>query len=776
MFRQQMIKQLPAKTLILLCSVCLASVASALAQEERNRAPADWLVAVRQAETELQTGIVSRDERREMLRRLNGLRAEVRAWLRAHPEANIENNLEQNSANDLQIDLDSSAAVRELTLAAGRLRQTIEEIAREAPNSPFTLGRIEVVVNAAAPLEIAAGTTTTIDQSELQRTNRKTVADALNLLPGIALTRIGPRNERAVYVRGFDVDQVPVLIDGIPVYVPYDGYLDLDRFTAFDLSEVRVSKGFASPIYGANTIGGAINLITRRPQRKLEGSAGIGAASGDTYDAFLNLGTKFRQFYLQGSGSFLQSRRFPLSDDFRPTRFQPAAEFRLNSDRRDQKINLKAGYAPSERSEYSFTYINQRSEKGNPPYAGVDPRITRPRYWRWNYWDKESFYFVSNTDLGAASYLRVRAFYDKFNNQLTSYDDARYATVTRPFAFRSIYDDDAAGGSFEFGTNRFERQQIKASFHYKRDTHQENNVGEPVRTFKDRIVSVGVEDAVRVFDNLSIVVGFSVDALDVRRAQDFRGGLISEFPLDAAGATTLNPQIGVFYSPTENGRLRFAFARKSRLPTIKDRYSYRLGQAVPNPCLRAERANNFEAGYGQSFDVWGISSFAEAAVFYSDITDLVQRFTFSPQIFQLRNIPRARHAGAEFSLRSQFANRVDANLNYTYLDRKNKTEPFSILTETPRHKLFGALGYQPINRLRLQGIVQFEDGRHNLNEPGATVRLSQFTTVDVSATYFFPGGVEAQGGASNLFDRNYQLFEGYPEAGRTFFLNLRYRF
>lgn len=44
--------------------------------------------------------------------------------------------------------------------------------------------------------------------------------------------------------------QVPVFIDGVPVYVPYDGYVDMGRFTTVDLAQVSVSKGFASILYG----------------------------------------------------------------------------------------------------------------------------------------------------------------------------------------------------------------------------------------------------------------------------------------------------------------------------------------------------------------------------------------------------------------------------------------------------------------------------------------------------------------------------------------------
>ena len=43
----------------------------------------------------------------------------------------------------------------------------------------------------------------------------------------------------------------------------YDGEMDLGRFTTFDLSRIDISKGASSVLYGANTMGGAVNLISK---------------------------------------------------------------------------------------------------------------------------------------------------------------------------------------------------------------------------------------------------------------------------------------------------------------------------------------------------------------------------------------------------------------------------------------------------------------------------------------------------------------------------------
>jgi len=121
----------------------------------------------------------------------------------------------------------------------------------------YELGTIQVVADAQAlgtigPDQVAS----VVTLEEMRRHSRDNVADALDLLSGVSVAS-NSRNELTVFVRGFDPRQVPLFIDGIPIYVPYDGYVDFGRFTTADLSAIQVAKGFSSVAYGPNALGGA---------------------------------------------------------------------------------------------------------------------------------------------------------------------------------------------------------------------------------------------------------------------------------------------------------------------------------------------------------------------------------------------------------------------------------------------------------------------------------------------------------------------------------------
>lgn len=639
----------------------------------------------------------------------------------------------------------------------------------EQPGGIFYLGEIDVLGGSD---ESTAGLLSEpIEEEELRRFNRDDVAEALDLLPGVHLNKVGARNESAVYVRGFDSRRVPLFLDGIPIYVPYDGYPDLRRFTTFDLSRIVLSKGFASVLYGPNTMGGAINLISKRPEKAFEGNIGAGFASGDSYQAYVNLGTNQDWWYLQTGASWYNSDHFRVSDYFSETASEDGG-VRENAYQRDRKVNVKLGLTPGGEDEYALSYIFQRGHKGTP-YTGDDP-AEKVRYWRWPYWEKESFYFNSRTGLGNASYVKTRLYYDNYENSLFSYDDADYNSITLPYAFRSNYDDHTYGGSLEAGTNLLPLNGLKLAVHYKRDVHKEHNWPDPYQRFEDEILSVGVEDTITLAKRWKLVAGASYDRLKTLEAEDLVDGSLVDFPKDDVDA--FNPQIGLFYDLSDTDTLYLTAAHKTRLPTIKDKYSYRMGKAIPNPDLKPEKAITYQLGYqglpGGRFAL-------NAALFYSDIRDFIQLATvadpddLSATTGQNRNVGKVENYGFELGLSGELLSTLEAGVNYTFLERNNRSNDDK-LTSTPDHKLFSYLRYQPQRWLSLQTDLSYYSKSYSSSDG---VRIAdEFIVVNGKVEIEPRKDLVIEAGINNLFDSDYAYDEGYPEPGINFFGNICYRF
>lgn len=609
-----------------------------------------------------------------------------------------------------------------------------------------------------------------VDAMTLRRFDRSTVAAGLNLLPGVTLSNIGLRNELGVYIRGFDLRQVPLLIDGLPVYVPYDGYVDLGRFTTFDVAQIQVARGFSSALLGPNALGGAINVVSRRPTSRYEANLGAGAFTGSGYQTYANIGSAHERWYVQASGSYLTQDDFHLSSDFAGGSIEDGGN-RNNADRTDWRVSGKFAVTPSGTDEYAIGVGVQRGDKGNPPYAGSDPAQT-VRYWRWPQWDKTNVYALTRTAIGGSSYVKGRAYYDRFDNRLSAYDDATYRAQTRRSSFTSIYFDDTWGGSAELGTGRVARHALKAAAHLKLDTHREHNVGEPTRRYRDRTMSFGFEDTYQATARLAVVAGVSYDRRHGVHAEDLQNGAVSELPSTSSGSW--NPQAAVLFDLRSAGSLRASVAHKSRFPTIKDRYSYRLGTAIPNPDLEAERAWHGELAYARP--AFGGAT-VRGSIFYSRIDDLIQRVDDVARddgnlpLFQLRNVGDARAIGFDVGADARAAPWASVGANYSWIDRKNLTNPSTRLIDTPKAKV---LVYGDAAATRWVGVIgSFEwNSSRFTSTHGATV--PEFAVVNLKVRLRPRAGMVTEAGFSNLFDKNYALTEGFPEPGRTFIVNVSY--
>lgn len=602
--------------------------------------------------------------------------------------------------------------------------------------------------------------------------NKMDVSRALNMLPGITLTASGPRNESMVSVRGFDLRQVPVYMDGIPVYVPYDGYVDLARFTTFDLAAIDVSKGFSSVLYGPNSLGGAINLVSRKPSQKLEYDGSLGMINENGYKGNLNIGSNIGKFYFQGGFSYLDRNSTRMSSNFVPTANENGGQ-RDNSYRTDQKISFKIGWTPTEKSEYAIGYINQQGEKGNPVYTGSDPLnslLLKPRYWQWPNWDKESFYFISNSNFDDKNSLKTRLYFDRFKNTLDSYDDATYTKQTKPYAFQSIYNDYTYGGNLEYNTKFIPKNDLKIAFHFKEDVHRENNLGEPVRHFIDNTVLVGIEDIYKVTPKFTVIPGVSYNIRKNTEAEDYNSTtkVISDYP-SAGASDAFNAQIGFFYQLNEAQKLGATVSQKTRFATIKDRYSYRMGTAIPNPDLKPEKAVNYELNY--TAGLFNKVTF-QTALFYSKLSDAILNVSnVQPGKSQMQNFGEAEYLGVEAQINYEILSNLSLNVNYTYIERNNITNPNIHFTDVPNTKVMGTLEYKPIKILRLIANSEFNSSRFSTSY-GA--RVPDYTLLNFYASGKIAKNFSIDAGINNIFDKNYCLVEGYPEEGRNFFVTLRF--
>jgi iron complex outermembrane receptor protein len=360
------------------------------------------------------------------------------------------------------------------------------------------------------------------------------------------------------------------------------------------------------------------------------------------------------------------------------------------------------------------------------------------------------------TSLPADSYVKTRLYHDTFENSLYSFDDATYTTISKKYAFRSSYDDYTCGGSMELGSRFIAGNTLKAAFHYKNDVHRENNEGYPQQRFEDRIISAGLEDTIDFTSTVYAIIGISYDRVKTLAAEDVDSAArtLKDFPMGDTDA--VNPQAGLFYKLSDTDILHASVAKKARLPSIKDKFSYRLGTALPNPELEPEKSVNYEIGY-QALLLDGFT--VETNLFYCDVSNFILFKTIpdpgnplkTPN--QNQNIGDINQYGLELSISGQILASLTGGANYAYIQYDNKSTTDKLLN-IPHNKVFAYLQYRtPLDGVSVLGSIDYNSDRFSSTD-GIRV-AGEYTLLNAKAIYAIYRGVSVEGGVNNLTDENY---------------------
>lgn len=642
----------------------------------------------------------------------------------------------------------------------------------------FTLGKVEV---AAAADKQKNSTVSKISEEEMRQFDTNRLGEAANLISGVTKSLGGKRGEAGFNVRGFDLRRTPIFLDGIPLYVPYDGYIDAGRFMTFDLSEIDISKGFASVLYGPNTLGGAINMISKRPVKAFEGNIGAGYASGDAYHAFANVGTNQKNWYLQGGGSWVDVHAFELSDDFKSTKYEDGGR-RNNSAQQDGKGSVKVGFTPNSTDEYALSYSYQHGQKEVPAYTGTNSNFTgQLANWKWPWWDKQSVYISTSTAIGDKSYVKTRTYYDQFKNSLNVYNISTGVLTTTGGWAPSRYDDYTIGTSIEAGTKLIPYNSLKMAFHFKDDVHRDVSTVTLESRFEDRTYSVGVEDTIDLTKKLSAVIGLGFDKLTGVEAHKYDSNSKAYLNVPLADKDALNGQASLFYSYSDSGRAHASVAVKSRFPSIKERTTASIdGSNLPNPDLKTELSINYEIGIqdtvaGQvkiksNFFVNAITDYITSVKTGSKVTNYAGTLVDQTQN---RNTGRLNRYGYEFEALAPIGDNIETGFNYTFIYNDNLSNSQQI-TDIPKHKLFIYGKVSPVKQLSLFASAEYDTKRYSSTD-GTSV-AKEYVVINTKASYEATKALLLEAGINNLLDRNYAVSEGFPEPGRSYFVQARYNF
>ncbi|MDX8393560.1 MAG: TonB-dependent receptor [Mariprofundales bacterium] len=136
-----------------------------------------------------------------------------------------------------------------------------EEIPKQAELTPI----IVTATRISSPLANNTSDVTIIDSETLQNMQAVTVADALRAVVGVDVIASGGAGAlSSVFLRGANSGHSLVLIDGVRVGSATTGSFDWAHLATIDVERIEIVRGAQSSLYGADAIGGVIQIFTKK--------------------------------------------------------------------------------------------------------------------------------------------------------------------------------------------------------------------------------------------------------------------------------------------------------------------------------------------------------------------------------------------------------------------------------------------------------------------------------------------------------------------------------
>jgi len=130
--------------------------------------------------------------------------------------------------------------------------------------NPIKLDNVVVSDKKESTVEQAT-TSTEITSEDIRTHSDKTLDDSLKMVPGLQIEMHHKGHMRARF-RGFNQDKIAILVDGIPLSDVFATDIDISSILVMNISDITVSRGTTSALYGARGAVGAIDIKTVKPE------------------------------------------------------------------------------------------------------------------------------------------------------------------------------------------------------------------------------------------------------------------------------------------------------------------------------------------------------------------------------------------------------------------------------------------------------------------------------------------------------------------------------
>lgn len=515
--------------------------------------------------------------------------------------------------------------------------------------APLTPDRTRTEQEAREELDQVPGNTGMVTEKEIDQSRAANLPDVLQFVPSVFVrSRFGAADESQISIRGsglqnnFHLRGINVLVNGF-ITGSADGFSDFESLDLLSIKRIEVYPGANSLRFGANTLGGAINLVTKTgydagliEARSQFGSFGF-------FQNYIGTGQVYGPFDMYASLADLQLRNYRDHAGQSRLRFVSTAGYDF---RQGSTLRLDFGY--TQNREMLPGSLTRTQMDANPRQANAANKATASG----RFYEYPTLAFTARTPVTPNQVLEIKA-------------QGNYQDLDHPLPFAVI--DQI---TWNWGTEaRYllaaplmgHGHRLIAGFQYfgtnQADSQFANVFGNRGRNIKDQTnkafqLAAYVEDHFDIVPTFTLIAGARFQYTHYGITDNFLSDPFPDFINDDSGSVryqALDPRFGFIWRVGPTAQIFGNISQMQQNPLLLEVTAPGNLQGTLQS-LQPTRGWQFELGTRGN---WGQRLTWDVAVYDIELRDEIQNVNVQPfprapfTLPRFQNISRSRHTGLE---------------------------------------------------------------------------------------------------------------------------------
>lgn len=622
-----------------------------------------------------------------------------------------------------------SVATLSVATAAHAQRQSSPSVSFEEEKIVEEHDLAELTVSASmAPLTQlqSARIVTVLTRQDIEQAAAQSINDLFKLVTGVDVRQRGGFGiQTDISIDGGTFDQVTLLLNGIDIGNPQTGHLSADfPVSISDIERIEVLEGAASRVYGGQSFGGAINIVTRHERAKSFDLAGKGGSFGTAEsEARVSLTNGKTSNRISGGGG--RSDGGTLNSTWKKGQLFYQGDFEDKALRLDWQFGFtKKSYGAN--TFYSANYPDQY-ERNQRLMTSVSAET------------KGRFHFMPQVF---------------WNRSWDNFELVHNSTFGENFHRTDVYGV-KAGGHIDWMLGK-----TAASAIVKHENILSTNLGRNLRP----------EGSFYSWSDNRTTVSFSLEHNVLLKQWTVSAGLMASMTSSIDHRFRFYPGIDVAYRPSSRWKLFLSYNKGFRLPTFTELY-YKSPTHEGNRNLKPEHNHSVSLGLQH----WRSGAEVSAKAFYHRGTHMIDWVMYSPDdIFHTASFD-LDNVGAQVQGKLNFPEMFgrdtwlrSLSTGYTFIHQtKHDAEGVvksNMAMEYLRHKVVASLTHRIYSRLSMSWNFRWQERVGSYVSEGKLVPYHPYAMIDAKMQWETPR-YQLYIQATNITNHRYYDLGSVPQPG-----------